>query len=723
MDILQDIRTSVTQSIDASLDRACRRLDGALALCDAKAKEANQRAKHADEERRKALERVRELEEENTVIHDDLRQYEVAPEELEELKLKNEKILMLEKYAPERVLSNAVDDLERGRALELNYRPLYSDTQMLVEALGEMTAKLYQQRKKLLGTLDYFRRDEFTLALKGGGGIATFRRVRVQPMANNGKACEDREQQWKPKQKIKSSETVGRAADAKSSTRVSSPPVRKTTSSYRTTAEADMRNGIDHGRSELPCAGQSDLASTQSDSEDNDTHGNHPGDTTVRPSACEGRVAPSPEARRISISHHDRHDSDAGVFNPEAPVVIKSESTPSSSLQNLSSIPAGTQDLEEVGATVRTPTKRAANTNPGLPVSDRSASAQNHYCHNCQGRNQNSRPEQNLLRRSLATSSIRDANVLDYEAARKRRKIEAIPLVTEDGDESSPDQQATETRDNLAQSGESRQSNVKLRPAHGRLENLLEGASPGKSPLVPRKSVKWSASANDGHSDSDDRTKRDSPTKGHARTPNGSIEFNQGIRSDNGHQNCTSDTVKGLPEVRPEEEPFRARPVHKLNLEDFKINPKNNQGYDFSYKSVVRRREERKCLSGCVSENCCGPILRDMARHLPCQEDEGRRILEEYLGDEHHIISEMSDDDRGKVLLEAKTWFLANRHGRHRNNQQRPRSPPGFWRADMPTTQELERDREEAKKLERRMVEDRRREAMRPSGLWKFADE
>lgn len=66
---------------------------------------------------------------------------------------------------------------------------------------------------------------------------------------------------------------------------------------------------------------------------------------------------------------------------------------------------------------------------------------------------------------------------------------------------------------------------------------------------------------------------------------------------------------------------------------------------------------------------------------------------------------------------------IANSYGKHRHHHQRPRSPPGFWRADMPSTQDLERDREDASKYEREKVKERYEEAMRPGGLWKYADE
>ena len=82
----------------------------------------------------------------------------------------------------------------------------------------------------------------------------------------------------------------------------------------------------------------------------------------------------------------------------------------------------------------------------------------------------------------------------------------------------------------------------------------------------------------------------------------------------------------------------------------------------------------------------------------------------------------MTEGDKKELLLEAKTKQIAEQYGRHRHAHERPRSPPGFWRTDMPCTQEEEQDRVEARKRVRQMVEERRREAVR-GGMWMFADE
>jgi DNA repair protein endonuclease SAE2/CtIP C-terminus len=170
--------------------------------------------------------------------------------------------------------------------------------------------------------------------------------------------------------------------------------------------------------------------------------------------------------------------------------------------------------------------------------------------------------------------------------------------------------------------------------------------------------------------------------------------------------------------------PYRERPVDCLDLSCFKPNPAKNHGLDYAYKEVVRDREQRKCLPGCMRGDCCGEKFRALARAGGAKyEDKDRALLEEYLGDQAHTLDTMADSRRDDLFVEAKARQLANRFGKHRHAYERARSPPGFWRTEMPSTQELARDRVEADRMEREKVLDRVREALRADGLWVFADE
>jgi hypothetical protein len=201
---------------------------------------------------------------------------------------------------------------------------------------------------------------------------------------------------------------------------------------------------------------------------------------------------------------------------------------------------------------------------------------------------------------------------------------------------------------------------------------------------------------------------------------------------------------KRRPQDGPEdEEPFRSRPLHKLDLGHFKVNPKANAGSDYAYTDVIRNRDQRKCLPGCTRPECCGSKFRALVGTLPKLAANETRFLESDPSDD--ASSQQSDNDllvnflgpgseekirtltsvaRENLLLEAKTKIAADRYGKmHRHAHERPKSPPGFWRTGMPDTQEEVVDRLDAKKREREEVEKRYREALKEEGRWMFADE
>jgi len=188
-------------------------------------------------------------------------------------------------------------------------------------------------------------------------------------------------------------------------------------------------------------------------------------------------------------------------------------------------------------------------------------------------------------------------------------------------------------------------------------------------------------------------------------------------------------------EVRLEHEPLRARPLWRLGLDDFKINTKANRGYDFAFSEVVRHREQRHCLPGCTRPECCGhqfqkmielggPLQNDSKGIWDSsQGDDDQRLLEEYLGDNRSRLERMTVGEKTETLTKARAQQFAQRHGKHREVFQRRSTPPGFWRADMPTTQETVQDKERSKQMERQQVGERFAEAMKTNGRWVFRDE
>ena len=304
----------------------------------------------------------------------------------------------------------------------------------------------------------------------------------------------------------------------------------------------------------------------------------------------------------------------------------------------------------------------------------------------------------------------------------KRRKgaeargAAAIPIIAEDGDD------LTEGRQGRAKLST---KNPLSGSAHARLGNLLEEPSPSRYSLqqTPRSAPANSTAKRFAQHIDTTPVNPKRPIQAHntsCRRPRAIISQ---ILNDEG--------------ITPAHEPYRALPLHKLSLEHFKINPNNNQGLDYAYADVVRKRDERRCLPGCTRPECCGKKFRALAEAgLPMKRssliflnsspvdeaDADRQLLEEYLGTDRERLQTMSAGKKAELLLEAKTKQLAQIYGKHRHAHERPKSPPGFWRTDMPGTQEVEQDRMEAQKRIRQMVEERRREAVR-GGLWRFADE
>ncbi|KAF4452760.1 ubiquitin thiolesterase [Fusarium austroafricanum] len=175
---------------------------------------------------------------------------------------------------------------------------------------------------------------------------------------------------------------------------------------------------------------------------------------------------------------------------------------------------------------------------------------------------------------------------------------------------------------------------------------------------------------------------------------------------------------------------LRRKPISELRPDDFKINPQANEGHNFAFSDVIRDRDERSRMQGCTDMHCCGKHFRALAlsqRPDPpftaAQRQEEQKLLEEYLGDFAYRLGTMGKKERDELWIEAKTQELANKFGKHRYHYSRMRSPPGFWNADFPNTQEIEAERSEAVQREKQTVRDRHREAMRPGGRWLFRDE
>ncbi|KAK0671856.1 DNA repair protein endonuclease SAE2/CtIP C-terminus-domain-containing protein [Cercophora samala] len=176
---------------------------------------------------------------------------------------------------------------------------------------------------------------------------------------------------------------------------------------------------------------------------------------------------------------------------------------------------------------------------------------------------------------------------------------------------------------------------------------------------------------------------------------------------------------------------LRDKSLAQLRLEDFKVNPRFNNGYKHAFNEVVRGKADRAELTGCNDYNCCGRHYRAVAESEFNASGPGVlsrmadiQMMEEYLGPHAHKLVEMPREERREIWMKAKSQQIANKFGRHRERYQRQASPPGYWNPDMPTTQEMEENREEAARRERNQIEERWRDAMKVGGgRWMFKDE
>lgn len=194
------------------------------------------------------------------------------------------------------------------------------------------------------------------------------------------------------------------------------------------------------------------------------------------------------------------------------------------------------------------------------------------------------------------------------------------------------------------------------------------------------------------------------------------------------------------PPTSPEKGPIRSRPLDTLDRKHFKPNPAHNGGFSYAYREVIRKQADRKCMPGCRRPDCCGDRIRKMIAiggALPSNHTnlfssspdepetdgaEDHRLLKEYMGDNYRSWKKMTEDQKKEEWMRAQEWNFGKTFGRHKDNG-RQATPPGFWRVEMASTQEMEEDEREAERMEKERVDGMWREAMRKGGAWVFADE
>lgn len=310
------------------------------------------------------------------------------------------------------------------------------------------------------------------------------------------------------------------------------------------------------------------------------------------------------------------------------------------------------------------------------------------------------------------------------QTVKKRRRTSEedagkVGMLAEDGDETS---QVTPKADNISAKN----------PASNRLENMLENPTPGRQPLSARRLVP-------------DTSKRIRPQRPQHRIEptnhikaaisSSSKKFEQldqpkshikaAIPSTSKYRRPPG-TEKSPPPINPDSEPLRSRPLQQLRPHNFRINPAFADS-DFAFSDPMNRKTKaaRRCLPGCINPACCGEFL-DAARHglLPPSSKSDAQVLEDMFGSSYaEIMASYPPHKHAELLIQARAQEFANEHGKHRSTFERAATPPGFWRTEMPSTQEELEDRRKAEEMERMKTEGMWREALRGGGRWLFRDE
>lgn len=139
----------------------------------------------------------------------------------------------------------------------------------------------------------------------------------------------------------------------------------------------------------------------------------------------------------------------------------------------------------------------------------------------------------------------------------------------------------------------------------------------------------------------------------------------------------------------------------QYQLTDFVINPAFNGDLDYAYAETVRGAK-RQCEHGGECRQC----------------DEFYKMAGPGIVSAAPQWSSHEDNERGRKMGIEET---INASSRHRNRWKRAPSPPGFWRSDFPSTQEIVEEKKLAEENRRKEIETRYKSAV-SGGKWMFRD-
>lgn len=723
MEVVRRLQISLADQLDQAFTRTYNELSVELAARDAIIRQAEEKTKLAEEARQKAVQRSEELQRENEWLREEFWEDPTNTDgQTASVVIFND---LQKAYDPEKILATINDDhlnvhdeklLEAHRSVGVKYRSLYAQVQELAKASDTLRRKVKQAKEKMCQWQECFSREEFTVPVRGAN--ITFKRAgRTGGFSHEGRESSLSLPQPSDFTPVPPSDLKGRSDHEKPRSHLAMTP-------SISRPETLIKVESDENQVDLSILQPSDSTPTASQSS-SDSH------TAIVANLPKKRSDVEPVLSTLSRGEAVQTGTDTKLE------VIKCEQISSSdlrdSLTGQESGPPGTQDLEDIGDIVETPRKHVRWDNdlhrsPTFGVFHDSRSGSFTLCHNKEPFSAwKTTGRQTALRMVDTNRASTCEPKLGPDLKRRKtngRAEHAIPHVAEDGEENYAELRTERVpRPNTPSNGGL--LNGSSASTKRRLDDLLAAPSPQKSPLVLSKAQK--APARQG------QQLQSGPGISFAYAPSRRYRGHDPEERSRQYSPNHDHVPRSLD---PEDEPYRCRPVHRLGLDCFKINSEYNQGLNFAFDEVVRKKEQRKCLTGCTRPDCCGDKFRAMARagglatvqrsavnQTDSEGDEDRQILEDYMGDQKHKLDTMSEEERNDLLIEAKARMLANQYGKHRHAHERPRSPPGFWRTDMPDTQELERDQEEARKLEREKVMERYREAMRPGGLWKFSDE
>lgn len=171
----------------------------------------------------------------------------------------------------------------------------------------------------------------------------------------------------------------------------------------------------------------------------------------------------------------------------------------------------------------------------------------------------------------------------------------------------------------------------------------------------------------------------------------------------------------------PQRGSLRACNAKDLNISDFAVNTDQARGFKHAYQEVIRKRDERKCLPGCMG-SCCKELRDFLAKagmppELPSKAPKWRSSPMLGSPQLEPDEEEFDEDEDGQLRQ------FVDKVAKHRNMFDRDKSPEGFWASEFPDTQEVEERKRIAKGEERKKVADMKREAGKRGGRWVFRDE